>query len=152
MNLPLSIKMYTYHGEPQAFDTLGSESALLKSSCTRSEFLLFHASGKTINTIMNPQRERYIARFCASFDTREQLPTRQNSLFASNCSLQIDALYDQRSPEAYGLAQISPRIPLHVIRSYPVETRGRQPDHSWGPKSKPPDISRSPSITLEVAY
>ncbi|CAI7608959.1 unnamed protein product [Penicillium pancosmium] len=152
MNLPLSIKMYTYYGEPQFFDILDTEYALSDSSGTGSEFLLFHASEKTINTIMNPQSSRCIAKFCSSFDTQEQL-----LLVKIPCSLHTAACVEmndmiKKCLIPMGLSSAVQGYPCAIVRSSPIDTRGKQPDYCWGPKNKPPYLPSTPSVTFEVAY
>jgi hypothetical protein len=51
-----------------------------------------------------------------------------------------------------GLFNSLQEYPCAIIRSSPVATRGKQSENSWGPKSKPPDLPTSPSVTLEVGY
>ncbi|KAJ5386082.1 hypothetical protein N7509_008623 [Penicillium cosmopolitanum] len=152
MNLPLSIKMYTYYGEPQFFDILDAEYALLNSSGTGSEFLLFHASEKTINTIMHPQSSRCIAKFCSSFDTQEQLLLVKIpcSLHTAACAEMHDMI--KKSLVPMGLSSAVQGYPRAIVRSSPIDTRGKQPDYCWGPKNKPPDPLSTPSVTFEVAY
>jgi hypothetical protein len=152
INLPLSIKMHTYYGEPQFFDILNSEAAILKASRTESEFLFFKASEKTMNTIMNPYCPRYIARFCSSFDTQEQLMLVKIPCSSHNAAC-IEMHYTiKEALIPMGLFNALQEYPCAIIRSSPVATRGKQSENSWGPKSKPPDLPTSPSVTLKVGY
>ncbi|KAJ6123948.1 hypothetical protein N7471_011265 [Penicillium samsonianum] len=49
---PLLIKRYTYHGEEQFFGIFEPKFTHLEASTKTSEFLLFHASKETIETIL----------------------------------------------------------------------------------------------------
>lgn len=74
-DLPPSIKRYTYQGEPQFFDILKSESAYFEATPEASEFLLFHASKETIETLFDPQNEDTspITKYLKSYDKNEEL-------------------------------------------------------------------------------
>lgn len=74
-NCLLPFRRHTYHGEQQFFDILQSEFARFEASSTdTSEFILFHASKETIETLFNPPNEDTpISKLCTSFDTKERL-------------------------------------------------------------------------------
>jgi hypothetical protein len=70
-DLPSSIKRYTYRGESDFFDILESYSAHFEASPHASEFLLFHASKETIDTLLDNEDTSPIAKYLTSFDTNE---------------------------------------------------------------------------------
>ncbi|KAJ5951876.1 uncharacterized protein N7479_010289 [Penicillium vulpinum] len=149
-NLPPSIRRYTYQGEQQFFDILKSESALFEASSTGSEFILFHASKETIETLFNPPNEESpISKLCTSFDTIEQLflitmPSNPHSAAVDAFSTVI-----KDSLTSMGLSFSLQGYPNATTRGV---SRGKQPDYGWGPKRRARGEPDSPSVTLEVAY
>ncbi|CRL26321.1 unnamed protein product [Penicillium camemberti] len=151
-DLPPLIKRYMYHGKSQFFDILQTESAQFESSIKSSEFILFHASKETIQTIFDPRNEDEtpsISKLCTSFDTKEQLllvtmPSDPHSAAANAVNTMI-------------LQTLIPMGLMNALRGSPGATvqgqdRGKQPDYGWGPRRKVPGQPRNPSVTLEVAY
>lgn len=152
-DLPPSIKRYTYHGEPQFFDILESESARFKDSPHASEFLLFHATKETIETLIDSQDEHYspITKYLTSFDTNERLflvrmPSTPHGVAgpAMNTAI-LEAL------QPMGLRHTAIRGYLGAeVRG---ESRGKETDFGWGPRRITDRGTRSsPSVVLEVAY
>lgn len=148
-DLPSCIKRYTYHGESQFFDIFQSEFTRLEASTDTSEFLLFHASKETIETIFNPQTEgTSISKRCTSFDINEEL-----FLAAMSSKTHGVAIHEMNSAI---LASLIPMGLFDGTRGYPGATvegdsRGKVPDYGWGPKGTAPGHSR-PSVALEAAY
>lgn len=145
-DLPQLIKRYTFQGKNQFYDILRTETALFETSTGSSEFVLFHASKKTIETLLDPlQEDTDLAKFCSSFDTNEQLflvsmPSGpHNTAIAEMSYLICNAL----SPMGLDRAlQEYPGITVHG------KNRGKTPDYGWGPKRK---RARGPSVPLEIA-
>lgn len=149
-DLPPLIKRYTYHGKPQFLDILQSESARFEASPNTSEFILFHTSKETIETIFDPQNEdTSIAKFCTSFDTNEQLllatvPSKPHSAAAHDINTMI-----HQALIPMGLFTALQGYPGATIRG---DGRGKQADYGWGPKRRAPGQPSSPSVTLEIAF
>lgn len=152
-DLPLQIKRYTYCGKRQFFDILESESARFQASTDSSEFLLFHASNKTIENIFDPENEdTSIAKFVTSFDTNEQL-----FLVTLPSTPHSAAAYEMDTAIRQALA---PMGLSYALQGYAGATiRGvdgaKQADCGWGSKRRipgQPSSPSSPAITLEVAY
>lgn len=149
------IKRYTYQGVSHFLDILRSESARFEASTDKSEFLLFRMNKETIDNIFDPQNPQNadtspIARFCSSFDTKEQLllvtmpVSKPHSAAAHEMS---ESISEALSP--MGLSRSIQGYPGATIKG---KDRGKQPDYGWGPKRRPRGQPDSPSVTLEVAF
>ncbi|KGO71674.1 hypothetical protein PITC_026870 [Penicillium italicum] len=150
-DLPPSIRRYTYHGEQQFFDIFKFEFPRFKASPNdTSEFILFHASKETIETLFNPSNEETpIAKLCTSFDTKEEL-----FLITMISNAHSAASHAVNTMILHSLLPMGLSLSL---RGYPGATvtgndRGKQPDYGWGPRRRPPGRPDSPCVALEVAY
>ncbi len=149
-DLPPSIKRYTYHGESQFFDILESESAYLEASASASEFLLFHASKETIETLVDPENELSpTTKYLSSFATDEELfLIRMPSITHGAAPLPMNDVI-REAVRPMGLLNCLKGWVHGEIRG---EFRGKQPDVAWGPRRTARGTPRSYSVILEVAY
>lgn len=148
-DLPPSIKRYTYHGEQQLLDTLHSELYLLEASTDTDDFLLFHASTETIEDIFNPQNlESCIAKSCSSFDTHEQLLLVKMGSKPHGVAIHAMSLKIFQALLRMGLDNDILGYPGVTTRG---DSRGKQPDYSWGPRGRTRGQPSKPSVALEVA-
>ncbi|KAJ5382338.1 hypothetical protein N7517_000249 [Penicillium concentricum] len=150
-DLPRSIKRYPYEGECSFLRIFNLELDHRESSGhERNDFFLFHMNRETIETLFNSDNEpTTLTRNCSSFDLDEQLVLiKMPSFEHSSASGAVDDAIT---------ATISPmglfgRLHKYSHATIQATTRGKQPDHGWGPKRPPPGYPRRPSVVLEVAW
>ncbi|CAG8316889.1 unnamed protein product [Penicillium nalgiovense] len=148
-DLPPSIKRYTYNGEEQFFDIFQTEFTHFEASTEASEFLLFHASKETIETIFNPENEETsISRLCNSYDLSEQLflVTMSSRPHGAAGDLVNTVIREALTP-----MNLSTSLQGYVSTITRGHGRGKIPDYCWKPRHRPPGQPSSPSVTLEVA-
>ncbi|KAJ5168124.1 uncharacterized protein N7482_003718 [Penicillium canariense] len=149
-DLPPSIKRCKYHGESQFFDVLNSIPDRFEASMDTSEYVLFHASKETIQTIFDPQNaDTSIRRYCRAFDTNEELILAIMALVPHAWAADIMNSMIRDNVSQMGL--------FSSLRGYPgalterKKTKGKAPDYGWGPKRTARGQPLSPSVTLEIA-
>ncbi|KAJ5931700.1 hypothetical protein N7516_006189 [Penicillium verrucosum] len=150
-DLPSSIKRYTYRGESDFFDILKTEPARFEASPHASEFLLFHASKETIDTLLENDYASPVARYIISFDTNEQLfLVRIPSTPHGGVAYAVNTMM-MRVTDPMGLSD-SLRGCVYVEAR--EASRGKEANFGWRvrPRRTARGISRSPSVTIEVAY
>lgn len=149
-DLPRLIKRYTYHGDSQFFDVFESEFDRFEALTNASEFLLFHASKDTIEAIFDPQNEdTSIARYCTSFDTKEELILVTMSSTPHSAAADVMNTMILHTLQPMGLFFSLQGYAGAKIRG---TCRGKAADYGWGPKRRTGGEPDSPSVTLEVAY
>lgn len=149
-DLPPSIKRYTCHGKQHLINIFDSEP--FDSFTDASKFLLFHASEKTIESIVGVENEdSWLPKNPSSFDTQEQLLlVKMSSMPHSVASHSLNTcLLDALAP--IGMSGGIQGYNGLTVRNQ-GRPRGKVADYAWGPLLVPPGQPRSPSVTLEVAY
>ncbi|KAJ5689611.1 hypothetical protein N7462_004003 [Penicillium macrosclerotiorum] len=145
-DLPPVIKRYTYKGKEQFYNILKAETDLSEASTESSEFVLFRANKKTIETLLGPVTEDTdIAQFCSSFDTSEQLFLVSMPLGPHNEAISQMSILIRQALSPMGLDYALKEYPGLTVEG---EDRGKVPDYGWGPKRR----ACGPSVALEVAY
>ena len=145
-DLPRSIKRYTFQGKEQFYNILETETAHFKTSTNTSEFLLFHANKKTIETLFDPLNEDTdLAKFCSSFDTSEQLfLVAMRSAPHNKAAAEMNCLI-RKALTSMGLEYAIQEYPGITVQG---KTRGKIPNYGWGPKRR----GCGPSVPLEIAF